>query len=306
MPYYGSWKIDDVKTFTANTHNSSNGAAAQAGTGPTYRVYEDETSAAILTGTMTLLDTSNTVGFYSEAITLSAGNGFEKGKSYNIYITAVVQDTTGTMAHNFQIEAEVDVNVVSAGAITSTAFAADAILSTAIGDNALTANKIATGALSTDQLTAGVFTKVWAESTRSITLLLAGAITSTSFVAGAINSTAIEDSALTANKIATDAITASKIASNALTTDEIADGVFTKVWAESTRSITLLPAGIITSTAFAAGALNSTAIADDAITAGKIASNAITTDELTDGVFTKVWAESTRSKGRGGNSPSKQ
>lgn len=113
MSYLGSWKIDDACTFVANTHNASTGAATDADSAPSYRIFENETATPILTGSMALLDSSNTDGFYSEQITLSAANGFEKGKSYNIYISAAVNSVTGTMAHSLQIEAEVDANVVS-------------------------------------------------------------------------------------------------------------------------------------------------------------------------------------------------
>lgn len=119
MSYYGSWKIDDNLTFTVNTHLASSGAATDADAVPAFRVYEDETAAAILTGTMALLDGGTTVGFYSEQIALTAANGFEKGKSYNIYISAAVSGVTGTISHNFQIEAEVDANVVSASNVSA-------------------------------------------------------------------------------------------------------------------------------------------------------------------------------------------
>ena len=113
MSYLGSWKIDDLVTFTVNTHDPSTGAATDADAAPPYRVYEDETGTAILTGTMALLDDANTVGFYSEQITLSSANGFEKGKTYNVYVSAAVGGVTGTTHHILQVEAEVDSNVVS-------------------------------------------------------------------------------------------------------------------------------------------------------------------------------------------------
>lgn len=113
MSYYGSWKINDNLTFSVNTHTPSTGAATNADSSPTYHVYEDETATPIITGTMSSLNSPNTVGFYTEQIALSAGNGFEKGKSYNVYVRAVVGGVAGTLSHNFQIEAEVDANVVS-------------------------------------------------------------------------------------------------------------------------------------------------------------------------------------------------
>jgi hypothetical protein len=105
--YLGSWNIDDAVTFPVNTHNASTGAASDADSAPSYRVYEDETTTPILTGTMALLDAANTVGLYSEQLTLSAANGFEQGKSYTVYIAATVSSVTGTTSHSFQIRAGV-------------------------------------------------------------------------------------------------------------------------------------------------------------------------------------------------------
>lgn len=111
--YLGSWKIGDVVTFTANTHSPTTGAATDADSVPVYRVYENETGAPLLTGSMMLLDSDNTDGFYSEQITLSEASGFEKGKTYTVYIGAAVGGVAGSVAHKFQIEAEVDANLVS-------------------------------------------------------------------------------------------------------------------------------------------------------------------------------------------------
>ena len=111
--YLGSWKIDDVLTFTCNTHTPSTGAVTDADAVPTYRVYEDETGTPILTGSTAKLDDAGTTGFYSEQITLSAANGLEKGKTYTIRISGTVGGVAGAMSHTFQIEAEVDANIVS-------------------------------------------------------------------------------------------------------------------------------------------------------------------------------------------------
>ncbi len=78
------YSIDDLITFTCNTHSASTGAATDADSDPAYRVYEEETTSPILTGVLSKLDDANTTGYYSEQITLSAANGFENGKDYNI------------------------------------------------------------------------------------------------------------------------------------------------------------------------------------------------------------------------------
>jgi len=113
--YLGSWDIDDNLTFPANTHTPSTGAATDADAVPDYAVYEDETGAEILSGSMAKLDDAGTTGFYSEQIALTAANGFEAGKCYTIYVSAAVGGVTGTMSHTFQVLAEVNVAKVEDG-----------------------------------------------------------------------------------------------------------------------------------------------------------------------------------------------
>uniref|UniRef100_A0A6M3IH83 Uncharacterized protein n=1 Tax=viral metagenome TaxID=1070528 RepID=A0A6M3IH83_9ZZZZ len=117
MSYLGSWKLSDVLTFACNTHLASTGAATDADSVPTYRVYENETDPPILTGSMAKLDDDDTTGFYTEAITLSAANGFEIGKCYTIYIEATVSSIKGTISHTFQMQAEVSAPDISVSAI---------------------------------------------------------------------------------------------------------------------------------------------------------------------------------------------
>ena len=108
MSYLGSWAIDDALTFYANTTRFDTGAATDADSVPSYRVYEDETTSPLLTGSMALLDSANTAGFYSEQIALSAANGFEAGKQYAIYIAATVNLVAGASHHTFQVGAKVN------------------------------------------------------------------------------------------------------------------------------------------------------------------------------------------------------
>ena len=107
MSFLGEWEIDDLLTFPCNTHAVDTGVATDADAVPSYRVYEDETGTAILTGNMAKLDDANTTGFYSEQITLSAANGFEVGKSYTVYVSATVDSVTGTMNHTFKLRSPI-------------------------------------------------------------------------------------------------------------------------------------------------------------------------------------------------------
>jgi hypothetical protein len=237
--YLGSWAIDNLVTFSVNTHAASTGAATDADSPPTYRVYEDETGTAILSGTMAKLDDANTLGFYSEQITLSAANGFEKGKSYNIYISTAVGGVTGTTNRTLQIEAEVDANVVSDksgfglanDAITAAVIATNAIDADAIADNAIDAGAIASNAITSAKIADNAITAAKiATDAIDADALADGAITSGVFAAGAID----------AGAIATDAIGSAEISAAAVT--KIQTGLSTHaaadVWAVGTRAIT--------------------------------------------------------------------
>lgn len=113
MSYLGSWAIDDLLTFAVQSKAGTTGILTDADGNPAYRVYEDETSTAILTGTMAKLDDANTTGFYSEQITLSAANGFEAGKCYHVYIVSTVGGVAIGELHNFQILADINVKAIS-------------------------------------------------------------------------------------------------------------------------------------------------------------------------------------------------
>ena len=89
-------------TFSITTHDPDTGELTDADAAPVYRVYEDETATAILTGTMAILDTANTTGFYTELIACTAANGFETGKTYTIYIAATVDGDTGGINYAFR------------------------------------------------------------------------------------------------------------------------------------------------------------------------------------------------------------
>jgi hypothetical protein len=103
--YLGAWQIDDYLTFPCNSHAAATGAATDGDGVPTYRIYEDETGTAILTGSMAKLDDANTTGFYTERIQLTAANGFEVGKTYTVYYTVTVSSVAGTGSHTFKMEA---------------------------------------------------------------------------------------------------------------------------------------------------------------------------------------------------------
>lgn len=138
MSYLGSWKIDDYLPIPVTTHRFSSGAA-YAPTSLTYSIYEDATATG-LDEDVDMTPASpfdSVVGFYLARRQLTAAAGFEKGKNYTVLIKATVDSVAAIAAHTFQIEAEVDANVVSGTVATVTSITNGVTLA----DDAITAAK---------------------------------------------------------------------------------------------------------------------------------------------------------------------
>jgi hypothetical protein len=96
--------LGDSLTFSVTTHDPDTWLLADADAEPTYRIYEEETGIPLLTGDMAKLDDANTTGFYVKKIACTAGNGFEVGKTYTVYIEAVVNLFRGATSHAFVVK----------------------------------------------------------------------------------------------------------------------------------------------------------------------------------------------------------
>jgi hypothetical protein len=82
--------IDEVVHFDEITRNPSTGAAADVDSGtPTFSVFEEATDTPILSAQSMTKRTSLT-GNYRGSFTVSAANGFESGKWYNVITSATV------------------------------------------------------------------------------------------------------------------------------------------------------------------------------------------------------------------------
>ena len=112
--------------FSITTHDPDTGILTDADSAPSYRVYEEETAVAILTGNMAKLDDAYTTGFYTELIACTAANGFENDKSYTVYIEATVDGDTGGICYGFLVQTVAD-DVWSSGTRTLTQSAAQVI-----------------------------------------------------------------------------------------------------------------------------------------------------------------------------------
>lgn len=239
MSYVGSFGIDDNLTFYAVTSRFDTGNGTDADSAPTYRVYEEETTTPILTGTMALLDSTNTAGFYSEQIALTAANGFEQAKCYVIYIAGTVNSVNGVDYRVFQIGAK-----VNAWAISGDTAAADNLEAAADG----TGYNLGGGSIVAASVTGAVGSVTGAVG--SVTGNVGGNVTgSVGSVTGAVGSVtgnvggnvvgsvasvtgnvggsvaSVAAGGITASSIATDAIDADALASDAVT--EIQNGLST-------------------------------------------------------------------------------
>lgn len=94
--------LGDNLVFTVCVHDPDTSAVTDADAVPTYRVYEDETGTAVLTGSMAKLDDANTTGFYSESIACTTANGFEVNKTYTIYVQGIVGGVTGAISYGLK------------------------------------------------------------------------------------------------------------------------------------------------------------------------------------------------------------
>lgn len=95
-------RIGEDLVFSVTTHDPDTGVVTDADAVPDYWVYEDENGASILNGAMAKLDDANTTGFYTELIQCTAGNGFEDGKNYTVYIEAEVGGDKGAISYGFK------------------------------------------------------------------------------------------------------------------------------------------------------------------------------------------------------------
>lgn len=102
-----SYQLDDTlrMDFTVSDPTDE-GALIDADAAPDIEIYEDGDTAATLTTTAAKRD-AGTTGQYSFSAALTAGNGFEIGKTYNVYALATVNTkNVGRVIGTFRIEAK--------------------------------------------------------------------------------------------------------------------------------------------------------------------------------------------------------
>lgn len=89
------YKIDQYFEFTFNTQRFDTGAATDADSLPTYRVYEENNDTVLSTGDAAKRDDANTTGYYYVRAQCTAAAGYEVGKTYEVRVAATVNSVAG-------------------------------------------------------------------------------------------------------------------------------------------------------------------------------------------------------------------
>lgn len=203
--------------------SDANGAAIDADSTPTFAVYEEATDTDIGVGGNLTKRTSLT-GNYRGTFTVSAANGFELGKFYNVIASATVGGVAAKcVAGNFRIiaaEHTAGYNVATikdgtgtgeidttSGGVLVAAIAANAITATSIAADAITAAKIAAGAIDAATFAADVDAEILSYIVNDATQIDASALntaTGTTIPAILDDTDLIDDGTSGLAKIATD------------------------------------------------------------------------------------------------------
>ncbi len=94
----GTYQLDETLIVDFTTSDPTNdGVISDADAAPDIEIYEDGGSTPIFTTTATKRD-AGTTGQYTFSALLSAANGFELGKVYNVHALATVSLVDGGKA----------------------------------------------------------------------------------------------------------------------------------------------------------------------------------------------------------------
>ncbi len=100
--------------FTVQSRDDTGAAVdLDANAFPTYKVYEDETGGEMDSGTMAKLDDTDTDGFYSEELDISAANDYDAYKHYTIRIEATVDGIALVCVYTFMVIGRAAITVSS-------------------------------------------------------------------------------------------------------------------------------------------------------------------------------------------------
>jgi len=169
----GIRKINDIIVLDFTTHNPFTGAVQDTDSLPTCEIFEDDNDSEILTPTVT--KRVGKIGNYKILIEATIGNGFEIGKSYNVIISATVNNISAkSRIESFVLDSKriIDLNDLSQSQILSdsTPFAGaniDESVSSRASQTSVDEIKLDTESIITTLST--MVANIWSYVTRTIT-----------------------------------------------------------------------------------------------------------------------------------------
>ena len=103
MPYIGTWALSSTLTMYLQLTSPNTASAVNADTVPSYRVYASTGNTPLTSGSLILLDSTNTLGFYTAQFVLSTTHGFSASGTYCIRKIALVCAVNAAQLDVFRI-----------------------------------------------------------------------------------------------------------------------------------------------------------------------------------------------------------
>jgi len=103
----GLVKLGETFPFWAQAIDPETAENADADSAPSFDVYKQGSDTVLVTGTMSLKDDANTVGFYEGTIAATVANGFEEAATFVVRISGAVDSVTGSAILTFRVGAEI-------------------------------------------------------------------------------------------------------------------------------------------------------------------------------------------------------
>ena len=129
--------IDEVVHFTVTTRDPATGGESDATGDLVFNIYEEATDAPIAGSPITMTKRTSLTGRYRGTFTMSAANGFESGKFYDVIVSGTVAGVTDNypamLIHCVPAESSAGVPKVDMSHHGGTAYTAGAIPSAVAG-----------------------------------------------------------------------------------------------------------------------------------------------------------------------------
>src|SRR5262245_58288382 len=103
MPYIGTYALSSTLTIFLQTTSPNTASSTDADALPSYKVYINLVSSPLTSGTFSLIDSTNTEGFYAAQFVLSTTHGFSASGTYCVRKAAVVSTISAAQLDVFRI-----------------------------------------------------------------------------------------------------------------------------------------------------------------------------------------------------------